>query len=182
MGTARIPPTPPPPPWVQPHYGVPAVGCSACTPADDLVDAFLVDGSVTFLRRHRPRRGTGRPRRGRVCELAPAGPVLPSTQSHRSPRPPTPSLHRGLGPRWSLIFLSSLGRMGQGGQADLGWGGLRDYGSLKESRWAGGGAEVKDGVGNSTERRRQGSPCCGPGQHPAPKLSHPPTHPRQHTH
>lgn len=98
VGTAWIPATPRPLPWAQPHYGVPTVGCSACTPADDLVDAFLVDGSITFLRRHRPRRGTGRPRKGRVCELAPTGPVLPSTQSHRSPRPPTPSLHRGLGP------------------------------------------------------------------------------------
>ena len=44
--------------------------------------------------------------------------------------------------------------MRQGGQADLGWGVLRDEGRLKESRWA-------------------GSPCCGPGRHTAPKLSHP---------
>lgn len=71
-------------------YGVPAVGRSSRTPADDLVDAFLVDGSIAFLRRHRPRRRTGRPRRGRVCELAPAGPVQPSTQSHRSPDCPHP--------------------------------------------------------------------------------------------
>ena len=30
------------------EYCVPTVGCSACTSADDLVNAFLMDGSITL--------------------------------------------------------------------------------------------------------------------------------------
>lgn len=60
----QAPQTPGPPPWTQPHYGVPAIGRGAGAPADDLVDAFLVDGGVAFLRRRRPRRGMGRHREG----------------------------------------------------------------------------------------------------------------------
>lgn len=39
------------------HDGVPAIGSSASAAADNLVDAFLVDGSIAFLKGHRPRMG-----------------------------------------------------------------------------------------------------------------------------
>lgn len=42
------------------HDGVPAIGGSASAAADDLVNAFLVDGSIAFLKGHRPRTGRGR--------------------------------------------------------------------------------------------------------------------------
>jgi hypothetical protein len=43
-------PTKPQDPQALAHNGVSAVGCSASTPADDLVNAFLVDGGVAFLK------------------------------------------------------------------------------------------------------------------------------------
>lgn len=107
---AQIPPTWPSPqipralPQTQPHYGVPAVGRSACAPADDLVDAFLMDGSVAFLRRRRPRRGwEGTGRAGSVSWPSPA-----PTQSHRSPNHPHPHPTQAWGPELYFSLLPAL--------------------------------------------------------------------------
>lgn len=49
-GPHSPPPAQSPDPGGPAHDGVPAVGCSARAAADDLVNAFLVDGGVAFLK------------------------------------------------------------------------------------------------------------------------------------
>lgn len=138
LGRARIPPcwpSPPrSPPRAQPHYGVPAVGCGARAPADDLVDAFLVDGSVAFLRGHRPRVGGGSGRSRAVSWRRWAGQAL-YTKPLFSPTAHTLTPH-GPGAHSWLLLSSCLPwqegpgkRRGREGQANR--EGLRDEGWLK---------------------------------------------------
>lgn len=179
-GVGRPSPTtqpsrPTPSPGAPPHYGVPAIGCRACAPADDLVDALLVDGSVTFLRRHRPERGMGRHGERQPVSRRPPAPSSPLHKAAVLPGGPHP--HPTEPQAQSLIFLfscqpcrRSLEGMGPGGR--------------------GPGAQTREGRGGrgAVGEREAGPPfplLC-PGQQPAPKLSRKPTHrlkaPQRHLH
>lgn len=96
---------PGPPPWAQPHYGVPAVGCGAGAPADDLVDAFLVDGSVAFLRRHRPGGGWEGTRRGRAVSWRPLAQSSPLYKATVFPDRPHPHPTDAWGPQLAFSLL-----------------------------------------------------------------------------
>lgn len=110
VGRTQIPPSwpsPPrsPPPRAQPHYGVPAVGCGAGAPADDLVDAFLVDGSVAFLRRHRPGGGWEGTRRGRAVSWRPLAQSSPLYKATVLPARPHPHPTDAWGPQLAFSLL-----------------------------------------------------------------------------
>lgn len=115
--------------------GVPAIGSSASAAADDLVNAFLVDGSVAFLKGRRPRTGKGGLPREAESELALLAKLSPLHKAslltgHPHPHPTQASAQGFIFPS-SRKGLEGMGQeMGQSkglqkiekAQGLLGWG------------------------------------------------------------
>lgn len=141
-GKERGPPIRPiPDPTGPAHNGVAAVGGSASAAADDLVNAFLVDGSVAFLRGCRPGTGRGRQRErqrlsrhgGQVQPCAQRQPSPGHPHPHPHPHPPQASAQGFISPPPASSSMRGLGSTEQGMGQSKGCGKQR---RLNDS-WAG---------------------------------------------